>query len=49
VSVQTARCIGACGLAPAVIYDGRVLARVTPDSLTSELEVAEPASPALTN
>jgi bidirectional [NiFe] hydrogenase diaphorase subunit len=49
VSVQTARCIGACGLAPAVIYDGRVLARVTPDSLTSELEAAELASPALTS
>jgi bidirectional [NiFe] hydrogenase diaphorase subunit len=38
VSVQTARCIGACGLAPAVIVDGTVLARVTPDALSSELE-----------
>jgi bidirectional [NiFe] hydrogenase diaphorase subunit len=38
VSVQTARCIGACGLAPAVVYDNRVLARVTPASLRSELE-----------
>ena len=38
VSVQTARCIGACGLAPAVIADGAVLARVTPDTLSSELE-----------
>ena len=25
VSVETARCIGSCGLAPAVIYDGNVL------------------------
>jgi bidirectional [NiFe] hydrogenase diaphorase subunit len=38
VSVETARCIGSCGLAPAVIYDGRVLARVTPQLLAAELE-----------
>jgi len=38
VSVQTARCIGACGLAPAAILDGTVLARVTPDALSSQLE-----------
>ncbi len=38
VSVQTARCIGACGLAPAVICDGNVMARVTPQALQSELE-----------
>jgi bidirectional [NiFe] hydrogenase diaphorase subunit len=30
VSVQTARCLGACGLAPVVIYDGTVAARQTP-------------------
>ena len=38
VSVETARCIGSCGLAPAVIYDGKVLARVTPQILDAELE-----------
>jgi bidirectional [NiFe] hydrogenase diaphorase subunit len=38
VGVQTARCIGACGLAPAVIEDGTVMARVTPDVLSAELE-----------
>ena len=38
VSVETARCIGSCGLAPAVIYDGKVLARVTPEVLGAELE-----------
>ncbi len=38
VSVQTARCIGACGLAPAVIYDGKVLARVTQQQIDLELE-----------
>jgi bidirectional [NiFe] hydrogenase diaphorase subunit len=38
VSVETARCIGSCGLAPAVIYDGSVLARVTPGGLEGELD-----------
>ena len=38
VSVETARCIGSCGLAPAVIYDGAVLARVSPERLDRELE-----------
>ena len=38
VSVETARCIGSCGLAPAVICDGRVLARVAPHGLDEELE-----------
>jgi len=37
VSVETARCIGSCGLAPAVIYDGNVLARVTPNAVDAEL------------
>jgi bidirectional [NiFe] hydrogenase diaphorase subunit len=38
VSVQMARCIGSCGLAPAVIADGRILARVTKESLGAELD-----------
>ncbi len=38
VSVQTARCIGACGLAPALIYDGVVHARATPQLIKAELE-----------
>jgi bidirectional [NiFe] hydrogenase diaphorase subunit len=38
VSVETARCIGSCGLAPAVIYDGTVLARVSPQMLDRQLE-----------
>ena len=38
VSVQSARCIGSCGLAPAVIYDGRILARVTREQLNEELD-----------
>lgn len=30
LSLLTARCIGACGIAPAVIYDGRVAPRQSP-------------------
>jgi NADH:ubiquinone oxidoreductase subunit E len=37
VSVGAARCIGSCGLAPAVIYDGNIMARVTPEQLDAEL------------
>ncbi len=32
VSLLTARCIGACGLAPAVVYDGAVAARQSPNN-----------------
>lgn len=31
VSLLTARCIGACGIAPAVVYDGTVTPRQTPE------------------
>ena len=37
VTVAGARCIGSCGLAPAVIYDGNIMARVTPEQLGAEL------------
>jgi bidirectional [NiFe] hydrogenase diaphorase subunit len=38
VSVAGARCIGSCGLAPAVIRDGEIMARVTPEQLNRELD-----------
>jgi bidirectional [NiFe] hydrogenase diaphorase subunit len=38
VSVAGARCIGSCGLAPAVICDGNIMARVTPEQLNGELD-----------
>lgn len=38
VSLLTARCIGACGIAPAVIYDGRILGRVSQEQLHKELD-----------
>jgi bidirectional [NiFe] hydrogenase diaphorase subunit len=31
ISLLTARCIGACGIAPAVVYDGTVTPRQTPE------------------
>ena len=38
VSVQTARCIGSCGLAPVVIADDRILARISKQTLNTELD-----------
>src|SRR5208283_1823241 len=33
LSLLTARCVGACGLAPAVVFDGEVAGKVTPDAM----------------
>jgi bidirectional [NiFe] hydrogenase diaphorase subunit len=38
VSVLSARCIGACSLAPAVVIDGHVRGRQTPEAVVVELE-----------
>ncbi len=38
VSLLTARCIGACGLAPAVVYDGAVTARQTAQTALEHLK-----------
>jgi bidirectional [NiFe] hydrogenase diaphorase subunit len=38
VSVNSARCIGACGLAPAIIRNGEIVGRLTPQSLHDELD-----------
>lgn len=32
VSLMTARCIGACGIAPAVVFDGTVAGKLTPEA-----------------
>ena len=37
VSLLTARCIGACGIAPAVVYDGTVTPRQTPESTVEHI------------
>lgn len=38
LSVLTARCVGACGLAPAVVIDGSVLGKQTADGLVAKIE-----------
>ncbi len=38
ISLLTARCLGACSLAPAVIVDGDVRGKVTADELVAQLE-----------
>ena len=38
VSLLTARCIGACGIAPAVVYDGTVTPRATPTSAVEQVK-----------
>ena len=37
VSVLTARCLGSCGLAPAVVYDNEVAGKVTPQAMRNHL------------
>lgn len=38
LSLLTARCIGACGIAPAVVYDGTVTPRQTPESALEQVK-----------
>ncbi len=38
LSLLTARCIGACGIAPTVVYDGNVSGRLTPEQATEKLK-----------
>ena len=38
LSLLTARCIGACGIAPAVVYDGAVTPRQTPETALEQLK-----------
>lgn len=33
-TIECLRCVGACGLAPVVVVDGRVYSRVTPEDVT---------------
>lgn len=37
LSLLTARCIGACGIAPAVVYDNTVTPRQTPQSVLDQI------------
>ncbi len=38
VSLLTARCLGACGLAPAIVYDGEVGGKATPDNVKERVK-----------
>lgn len=38
LGVQIARCIGSCGMAPAVVMDGEVLARVKPEEIVPKVK-----------
>ena len=38
LSVVTARCLGACGIAPAVVLDGTVKGHETPDALFADVK-----------
>ena len=44
LSLLTARCIGACSIAPAVIYDGQVASRQTPEAAVEKINSLEPAA-----
>lgn len=38
LSLMTVRCLGACGIAPAVVYDGVVAGQQTPESVTDRVK-----------
>ncbi len=38
VSLLTARCLGACGLAPAVVFDGKVEGKVTTEQMKAKVQ-----------
>jgi bidirectional [NiFe] hydrogenase diaphorase subunit len=38
ISLLTARCVGACGIAPVTVFDGQVCGRQTPESVSTTIE-----------
>jgi bidirectional [NiFe] hydrogenase diaphorase subunit len=49
LSLVTARCLGACGLAPAVVFDGEVAGKITADKMRERIAAfTAPAVPAHT-
>jgi bidirectional [NiFe] hydrogenase diaphorase subunit len=38
LSLLSARCLGSCGLAPAVVFDGEVMGKVTVDRALARLQ-----------
>jgi bidirectional [NiFe] hydrogenase diaphorase subunit len=45
-SLEAARCLGACGLAPAVVFDGDIAGQITPSIAVARVRqmIAEPAA-----
>ncbi len=41
LTVTSARCLGACGIAPAVVFDGEVAGHQTPESTLEKLDTWE--------
>jgi bidirectional [NiFe] hydrogenase diaphorase subunit len=37
VSLLTARCLGSCGLAPAAVFDGEVVGKLTPEAVSARV------------
>jgi bidirectional [NiFe] hydrogenase diaphorase subunit len=46
LSLLEARCIGSCGLAPAALVDGAMVAKATPERLVETIRTALAAAPA---
>jgi bidirectional [NiFe] hydrogenase diaphorase subunit len=40
ISLNTARCLGSCGLAPVVLLDGEVVGRALPETLLAQIRAA---------
>ncbi len=38
LSLNTARCLGSCGLAPVIVLDGNVIGRVTPEKALDQVQ-----------
>lgn len=38
ISLLTARCLGSCGMAPAVVYDAEIAGKVEPEALRTHLK-----------
>jgi bidirectional [NiFe] hydrogenase diaphorase subunit len=41
VSLMAARCLGACGIAPAVVFDGTVAGKLEPEAVLAKVKVWE--------
>jgi bidirectional [NiFe] hydrogenase diaphorase subunit len=49
ISVLSARCIGACALAPAVVIDGQVVGKAAPDAILEKVKAAVAAGKKVSN